>query len=243
MDFTIRLANTNILIHSVYPGVFNISKEYLAAEDATPDIEIFSDEKQIMAEHKWVQEHNGPNISVRSAERFLIQRKIAESLLSRNTLLMHGAVVAVDNSAYMFTGPSGTGKTTQIKKWLEYADGATVVNGDKPLVRVEKNGVFACGNPWRGKENMGNNIIVPLRSIIFMRRSETNRIEAASFKDIFPKLLEQTYQPKETVLFKRTLELLMKLKDHVSFYTFYFNHYKEDSFNVPFETLTYRSQK
>ena len=154
MNFTIRLANKNILIHSVYSSVHYLCKDYLSTDVSKPDIEIQSDDKQISAEYERIREIDETITTLQSAERLLVQRKIAEALLNFDTLLMHGAVIAVNNNAYMFTARSGTGKTTQIKKWLANISGCKVVNGDKPFVILKENDAFACGTPWCGKENM-----------------------------------------------------------------------------------------
>ena len=45
-------------------------------------------------------------------EYIAVFRKIAERLIDDQILLMHGAVVAVDDKGYMFTAASGIGKTT-----------------------------------------------------------------------------------------------------------------------------------
>ena len=238
MDFTIRLANKNILIHSVYSSIYNLCKDYLSTDVTKPDFEIHSDDNQVTVEYERIREIDESITSLQSAERLLIQRKIAESLINFDTLLMHGAVIAVDNNAHMFTARSGTGKTTQIKKWLANIEGSVVVNGDKPFVILNENGVFACGTPWCGKENMGNNLIVPLRSIVLMQRSNENRIEKASIRNVFPSLIEQTYQPMDVDLQRKTLALLTRLNKQVDLYTFYFDHYKKDSFKVPYEALT-----
>lgn len=243
MDFTICIANTTILIHSVYQSVFNLCKEYLITEDTAPDIEIYSTEEMIQREYEILKKRDESAESLQSVERLLIQRIISDSLIDRDIVLMHGAVIAVNNNAYMFTAKSGTGKTTQIRKWLKRVPGSVVVNGDKPFVMLNKNGAYACGTPWCGKESMGNNMIVPLRSIVFMKRSNENRIETASFNGVFPALIEQTYYPSDTEKQRRTLALLMKLKDCVSFFNFYFDHYQEGSFRIPFETLTEQNQK
>lgn len=238
MDFIIRVANTNILVHSVNKGIYNVCRHYLVSEDEEPEIEIHTDDNLIEYEYEQARKSGVPVHSVKSAERLLVQRLITEALLTRDTLLIHGAVIAFDNIAHMFTGRSGTGKTTHIQKWLEHAAGVYVVNGDKPFVIINKEGVFACGTPWCGKEDMGNNVIVPLRSIVFMERSSENYIEDVQFKSILPKLLEQTYRPSDANKTKKTLELLMKMKDFVTFYRFRFNNFKEDAFRTSYDVLS-----
>ena len=70
--------------------------------------------------------------------------------------LMHAAVVAVDGVAYIFTAPSGTGKTTHTMLWKKhFGDRAVIVNGDKPLIRLQGGKVYVCSTPWKGKEELG----------------------------------------------------------------------------------------
>ena len=71
-----------------------------------------------------------------------------------------------------------------------------------------------------------------------MERSMDNHIVPEPFKAIVPRLLEQTYKPVDVTRMKKTLELLGMLKDHVSFYTFYFNNLKPDAFQTSFDELT-----
>ena len=238
MDFTIRIANTNILIHSVYSRIFNLCKDYQIDCNSKPDLELYMNYEMISAEFVKMQQSGDETTSFGVVESLLIHRAIAEALLESNTLLMHGAVIALNNSSYLFSGRSGTGKTTHIRKWLEGAKDSFVVNGDKPFVIIGPEGVFSCGTPWCGKEHMGSNTIVPLKSIIFMERSIDNYIVAEPFKAVVPRLLEQTYKPMDVNKMKKTLNLLGELKDHVSFYTFYFNNFKADAFHTSFDELT-----
>ena len=238
MDFTIRLAKKNILIHSVNLRIQKICSDYLIDENGQPDVEINIDEDMLIKEAERIKEQNGENVSLRDAEDLLIHRQIAEALLDYNILLMHGAVVSDGHRAYLFTAKSGTGKTTHIQKWLENVEGSFVVNGDKPLIILDEGKAFACGTPWCGKEHYGTNAIVPLHSIVLMERSDENRIEEVPFGSVFHMILQQTHQPTDADKMRKTLALLMKLKDSVRFYRFYFDNYKDDCFQVAYDALT-----
>ena len=237
MDFTIRIADTNILIHSVYPRVYKLCSDYLVDANTKPDIELCIDEHMINDEYGRLKQFGEETSSLGMVENLLVYKCIAETLLERNVFLMHGAVIAVNNNSFLFTGKSGTGKTTHIQKWIDSVEGSFVVNGDKPLIAINDNGVFACGTPWCGKERFGKNINVPLQSIVFMERSSENHIMPVSFKSIFTSFLEQIYQPEAAEKMKKTLELMKKTSEFVSFYKFYFNNYKEDSFQTSYDAL------
>lgn len=237
MEFTIRIANKSILIHSVYPEIYRKCQDYLAEEHTKPDIEIHTTKEMLEAEFEKARQSGESIESSRSLERFLIHQLIAEALPGFNSFLMHGAVIAVENVSFMFSARSGTGKTTHILKWIENIPDSYVVNGDKPVVMINEEGAFACGTPWCGKEGFGTNTIIPLRSIVFMVRSTENHIEPISFKTAFPLLLGQTYCPTEPVKMQMTFNLLARLKENVSFYRFSFNNFKEDAFQVAYDAL------
>ena len=169
-----------------------------------------------------------------------VLRKISEALLEFDVLLMHGAVIALNDKAYLFTAPSGVGKTTHILNWMENLPNAFVVNGDKPFIKFSgatNKPPLACGSPWAGKENLFNNAMVPLKAIIFMERAEDNRIEQISFTDAFPSLIQQTYRPKDTDKMHKTLSLLQRLYPAVKFYRFQCNNFKNDCFKVAYDAL------
>lgn len=121
-------------------------------------------------------------------------RKIAQVLLNCGIAVFHGAVVAVGEEAYLFTAKSGTGKTTHVNLWRKYIEGAYIVNGDKPLLMLRDEKVYACGSPWAGKEGYYCKKIVPLKAICILERGETNTIERVQRKDVFPILMQQIYR-------------------------------------------------
>ena len=93
-----------------------------------------------------------------------------------------------------------------------------MINGDKPIVRVINNKPFVYGTPWMGKEALGQNISVPLSSICFIKRSETNNISKTDFNSTFPRLLGQTYRPTSKALLTKTIELLNQVSKTISIY-------------------------
>lgn len=132
-------------------------------------------------------------------------------------MLMHGSVVAVGDNAVMFTAPSGTGKTTHTRLWLDHIPGAYVVNGDKPLLNVGEN-ITAFGTPWSGKENMNRNCCATLKAICLLERSESNSIEAVRFMQVWQQLMKQFYLPQDPVLMEKTMRLIDSICKQVPIY-------------------------
>ena len=239
MDFIIRVANRYLLIHSVYSRVYELCKPYLAEGNVIPDIEIRITDDLINEEAERIISTSVKVTDIRNTEWMLLHRMISEALLAYDTMLMHGAVIAVDNKAYMFTAKSGTGKTTHIQSWLTNNDSAYVVNGDKPYIIVPETDEFpmACGTPWAGKEKMQTNTIVPLKAIVLMERADENHIERVGLAQILPEMLQQVYQPEDRDKMRQTLNLIQRLSKNVSFWRFHFNNFKDDCFAVSYNAL------
>lgn len=172
------------------------------------------------------------------SENRVVCRKIANAMLSFDTFLMHGSVVALNNQAYMFTASSGVGKTTRTRIFRDIYPTSIVVNGDKPLIKITPQEVIACGTPWCGKEGWNTNIMVPLRAIFLLERAEEGEessIEEMSLGKAFPFLLQQTHRPEDPDLMRKSLTLLKALEGKVKIYKFVSTP-TEDSIRLAYET-------
>lgn len=94
-----------------------------------------------------------------------------------DTLLFHSSVVSRNGKAYMFLGPSGTGKSTHTRLWLRYVEGSKLLNDDNPVVRVSDGGVaMVYGSPWSGKTPCYINEQYALGSIVRLAQAPYNAI-------------------------------------------------------------------
>ena len=232
--FTISIAGIVIRINTMYTRTYWMCKNYIS--ELNPDFEISIAEIDLIEEQI---------LTLGTCERRMggylepaaVHRKIAERLTDYNAVLMHGAAISVNNKGYIFSGESGVGKTTHIKKWLNCNPNTFVVNGDKPIIRYLHDSFFVCGTPWSGKEHIDTNTMVELDSIAFMKRNADNIIDRISFSHAFPRLLDQTFIHNDESNANRTLELLIKMKDKVRFFDFLSNNMREDSYQVAYKGL------
>lgn len=112
------------------------------------------------------------------AESEAIHHVIADYVLNSEELIIHSAVCAVENSAFGFIAPSGTGKTTHMLLWQKLlGDKFRYINGDKPLISLKNGLVYASGTPWCGKERYQSPETVPLKAMAFLKRSSENSIK------------------------------------------------------------------
>ncbi len=210
--FVIELAGVRIGIRNRHPFVERQCRAFLSdAENPSFTVEVTDEELAEEAKHG--------DYSEGYCESICVYRRICEEIAAYNVFLMHSSVVEVDGAAYAFLARSGVGKSTHTRLWIKNIPNARVLNGDKPLFRVEEDGsITACGTPWNGKENWGENIKAPLKAVCFIERGEVNGIRRAGDEEILARLMHQFYLRGERKSVERRLEMLNALVDAVPYY-------------------------
>ncbi len=207
-----RIAEKNIEIVSLYDRVHELCRDYRT--EGEPDLTVEIAPADLDREREPDGDHSPDYL-----ETLAVYRRIAEAMPAWDTLLIHGSAVAADGIGYLFTAPSGTGKSTHARLWRQLlGERARMVNDDKPLVRIAGDTVTVFGTPWNGKHRLGENIAVPLRSVCFLERGETNSISTLEPGEAYLGLLRQAYRPGDTDALKKTLQLLDRLCRLITFY-------------------------
>ena len=201
-DFKIEIAGQVIAVTSLFESTKDYCRKYLTEGEADFSVAVTRqnlEEEQELLRQEALEEGLKPRVfGDPFLERNSIQRKVAELLLDRDILLMHGSTVAVDGKAYLFTAACGTGKSTHTRFWRQvFGDRAVMVNDDKPFLRISADGVLACGAPWSGKHGLETNITAPLQGICVLERGTENEICPAATEELLPMLLHQGCPPRE----------------------------------------------
>lgn len=105
------------------------------------------------------------------------------------TLLIHASLVRNNGYGYAFIAKSGTGKSTQVSRWLRHIPGCDLMNDDNPIIRIKDDGVFVYGSPWSGKTPCYRNVKARLGAVTRIERAKTNSIEKLSPAQAFASLL------------------------------------------------------
>ena len=209
--FVVCLAEINIAIENKYDYIKNMCHDYITASKA--DFCVSVSDEEIQAEDK------GTGFDKGYLESLAIYRKIAEKITQYNGFLLHGVVFEANKCGIAFLAKSGVGKTTHAKLWQELLKNEmTVINGDKPLVRIIDGKIFAYGSAWAGKENWHVNTKTELRKICFIERSEKNECLPLKKDMVFERLIKQIYIPKDKSLLFLTLEYISMLIEKCDFY-------------------------
>ena len=138
-------------------------------------------------------EKYGPDIKEETIAYMESGRQFASQLLQHHGFYLHASAVEVDGKAYLFSAPSGTGKSTHTRLWQQmFGDRACIFNDDKPALRLLDGIWYAYGTPWCGKDGINVNRKVPVAGICFLKQAPHNQIRPLDAKEAVPKLLNQT---------------------------------------------------
>ena len=115
----------------------------------------------------------------------------ARELLKFNGSFLHSSAVVLDGKAYLFSAPSGTGKSTHAEKWCRLF-GARYLNDDKPALRLVDGAWMAYGTPWSGKHDLSSNEGVPIGGVAVLSRGDENAITRMQPAQAMPWIMSQT---------------------------------------------------
>ena len=127
--------------------------------------------------------------------------------------------MAVDGKAYLFTAPSGTGKSTHARLWREMlGDRVVMINDDKPIIRFIDGAFYVYGTPWNGKHRLDTNARAEIAAICEIRQGKVNKIKRISPSEMLMVVFNQTIRPTESDKMENLLGILDKLLTSLPLY-------------------------
>lgn len=230
-NIDILLSNLKISIEYQYEYMTRFCEKYVCEFD-TPDIVAKTDETSVLREKEMVS-----SAPIEICESLCIYRSIGEQLPQFDRFVFHGAAIEVDGKAYLFTAPSGTGKTTHINLWKKYlGDKVDIINGDKPIINISKTPIV-YGTPWAGKEGLHRNTNAPLKAICILNQGKKNNIVRLDKGNAVNHLMRQVYMPHDPVSLSKTLTLLGTLIETIPVYLLECD-ISEEAFDISYNVLT-----
>ncbi len=100
--------------------------------------------------------------------------RIAGALLyaDKGSFLVHGSSILHQGKGYLFTGVSGSGKST-----IAELSGALVLNDEISLLQFKGDRVFVQGTPFYGDLKRGENVSAPLAGLFLLQQDHSTFIE------------------------------------------------------------------
>ena len=114
-------------------------------------------------------------------------------LAHRHGGMLHAGAARLDGAAWVFCGHSGAGKTTLTRAWHEA--GATLINDDRVILRMQGDAAFAGAAPWHGVESRVTPGLHPLRGLCFLRQGAEDILTPLSSTEAAGRLSGATFLP------------------------------------------------
>lgn len=211
--FVMRLAGLRIGIYYTHPWIAKQCEAYLDA-DGPVVFDVRATSEQIDAE----RELAAGSISDAYLESTCLCRNICQLLPLHDCFVVHAAAVALGQDGYLIAGKSGSGKTTHALQWKAALD-ASIINGDKPVLRLENGGYRVYSSPWRGKEGLHQNRSAVLKAVFFVEKAGWNRAERlSSAQERRTVFLQQLLWPADAEAALKTLRFADRVLRAVPFF-------------------------
>lgn len=191
-----------------YDRMLTQAAAYKTDEKLKPNVTIYLSDKYIAD-----KQAQSPHLTLDQCEYIWTGAIFYDALINFKGFVLHASAVVVDGRAYLFSAPSGTGKSTHTSLWLKhFGSRAQILNDDKPAIRITDSGIRVYGTPWSGKTDLNINTDAELAGICFLSRSEKNYIEELPKSQAIVEILNQTLRPsaqKEMVNLLDTLDVVI----------------------------------
>lgn len=182
-------------------------KPYLYDGEEEPEfsIEVLPDEIDYLVK-------NGVDITPAIAENMVLCNKFNRRLMRFYGSYIHSSAMLFDGKVYLFSAPSGTGKSTHTKKWLaRFGDRVRIINDDKPSFRLIDGRCIVYGTPFAGGTDVQENTSAELGGLVFVERSETNSLEKIPPSKSISLLISQSPGRPNEKVGERQLEMFSQL--------------------------------
>lgn len=81
-------------------------------------------------------------------------------LLWKNRMILHASLIDTEYGGILFSGVSGSGKTTQAELWMKW-EKTRQINGDRPILYRSDKEWLGCGSPYAGSSECYVNECIP----------------------------------------------------------------------------------
>ena len=225
--FFAEMADVPFEVRCFYQETETLLKEYRSHKTPKFVIDVANDEcndiRMRLTEH-WEKQADPLAVYGRTDKEAYIEEEtfhwtLDKKLSPYGVFQFHGSAICFDGEAYIFTAPSGTGKSTHTRLWRErFGDRAWMINDDMPYLRIFDDCVRAYGTPWNGKHRLGCNGSAPVKAIAYLRRDAENHIEPLPKETAFAVVMKETFRLPDKAWWARMMGQIKTVLDRIPFY-------------------------
>ena len=158
------------------------------------------------------------NCTAEDREYIYSSAAFCREIIPHGRFFLHASAVVLDGEAYLFSAPSGMGKSTLTSLWLKCFPGSYILNDDKPVICPENERITVWGTPFSGKTDLQMNRGVPLKAICFLKQGSENSICRITEDKALALALNNTYRPRNGDGMNLLLDMLEQVVGRVSTY-------------------------
>ena len=185
--FCINIANVPLR----YQFIYNETGRYFAGNIKVFDSDDF-DIKMHINEFDFFRKRHPDDVSNSYIEYKGLIYLTAEELLNYNCCIFHAVSFIWNGKAWLFTGRSGIGKTTQYLNWMKmHSEEISIISGDMPMLDFRNDRIIVHPSPWNGKESIKGTIPADLGGIIILNQNTDISIEKAKRNESIVSLFKQ----------------------------------------------------
>ncbi|WIF88650.1 hypothetical protein [Acholeplasma laidlawii] len=210
---TYKIADLIIKMNPKYDPLLSQAKAYLINTSESVDLVIPDITKDVLAYHKENQD-----LTIGDCEYIMYASYFYTKLIEYNGIYLHASAVVKDGFCYMFSAPSGTGKSTHTNLWLKNIKDSLILNDDKPAIRIFDDAIYAYGTPFSGKHDLSINKKYPLKGISFIYRDSKNTISKINPNESLSLMMAQTVRSKQEKYLVKTLSMLETILTKIPIY-------------------------
>jgi hypothetical protein len=220
----------------IYDYTIDLAKPFLYKDTANSEDVIVIGEKLTEDYFKKYQKTQ-PHLTLGEVEHIFLADEFFVRILKYKSIMIHSSAVKYKGKCYLFSAPSGIGKSTHTKMWKKiYGDDVEIINDDKPVVRLIDNNLYAYGTPFAGgtygyKDDRGL-----LDTIVFLKRGENNSIKEITNAQALPQLLYETTRKLHKVNMEKVFDMFDLIFEKVKFYELFCNM-EEDAAILAHDTI------
>ncbi|MBE6738216.1 MAG: hypothetical protein E7566_06165 [Ruminococcaceae bacterium] len=213
----LKIADVVVEMPLKYPQTAHWYSSYLVSDEEAADIKIETSQKEMDYLVK-----NGIDITEPIAENMVLCNKFNSQLIRFFGSYIHSSALKYEDKVYLFSADSGVGKSTHTKKWCRlFPDKARVINDDKPSFRMIDGKCIVYGSPFSGGTNIQINEKGELGAIVFIERSEENKLERLDTRQAIVLLIRQTHKRVSEKARDRLLSMMSEILLNYPVYKLY----------------------
>lgn len=113
---------------------------------------------------------------------------------NKDLFVVHSASILYRDKAWLFSGSSGTGKSTHTALWHELCN-TPFINGDLNMIGIKDGKALVYGLPWCGTSGIYTNEEYELGGIIFLKQNSKDIVQYPTKAESVIMLLQRIITP------------------------------------------------